>query len=294
MSNPVSATAPAGIPVDETAARFEFGRNWARYLELLDESRIRQAEVSLVDMLGTPTLAGKSFIDIGSGSGLFSLAARRLGARVHSFDYDVHSTACTSELRRRFFPGDPGWIVEQGSALDREYLGSLGSFDVVYSWGVLHHTGAMWQALENVHGLVKPDGWLVVALYNDAGGRSVLWGGLKRTYLTLPRALRPSFAALAVLPAELKMAASALVRGRPTEYIHQWTKYAEMKRGMSRWRDIVDWVGGYPYEYARCDKVFDFFRERGFVMRRLKCSAGPLGCNEFVFQRAQGDLAWRK
>ncbi len=264
-------------------ARFEFGRNWAMFLELLDESRIRLAEESLRDMLGVTTLAGKSFLDIGSGSGLFSLAARRLGAQVLSFDYDVHSVNCTAELRRRYFPDDPRWTVERGSALDPEYLAGLGRFDVVYSWGVLHHTGDMWPALDNAHALVKPGGTLVLALYNDAGGRSVLWTGIKRVYVALPPLLRPSFTALAILPGELRMAASALLKGHPMEYVEAWTKYAEKKRGMSRWRDAVDWVGGYPYEYAKPDRIFDFYAARGYTMRRLRCSAGPLGCNEFVF-----------
>jgi 2-polyprenyl-3-methyl-5-hydroxy-6-metoxy-1,4-benzoquinol methylase len=267
------------------AARFEFGRNWALFLESLDDSRIRQAEESLRDMLEAPDLAGKSFLDIGSGSGLFSLAARRLGARVVSFDYDPQSVACTSELRRRYFPDDARWTVEQGSALDMAYLAKLGQFDVVYSWGVLHHTGSMWRALENVDALVGAHGKLMIAIYNDAGGRSVIWRGLKRTYLALPRPLRPPFAALAVLPGELRSAASALAKFRPSEYIEMWTRYGEQKRGMSRWRDMIDWVGGYPYEYARVDAIFDFYRARGYSMRRLRCAAGPLGCNEFVFVR---------
>ncbi|HWC76414.1 MAG TPA: class I SAM-dependent methyltransferase, partial [Blastocatellia bacterium] len=145
--------------------RFAFGQNWARYLEGLDESRIQDAETSLKEMLEVEDLQGKSFLDIGSGSGLFSLAARRLGARVHSLDYDPQSVACTSELRRRYFPGDSSWTVEEGSTLDREYLNSLGSFDVVYSWGVLHHTGRMWEALDNALVPVKPGGRLFVAIY---------------------------------------------------------------------------------------------------------------------------------
>src|ERR1044072_2056758 len=100
--------------------RFEFGKNWARFLELLDEGRIRSAEESLRTMLEVESLEGKSFLDIGSGSGLFSLAARRLGARVRSFDYDPRSVACARELRRRYFPDAGGWTIEEGSALDKK------------------------------------------------------------------------------------------------------------------------------------------------------------------------------
>ncbi|HEX3100185.1 MAG TPA: class I SAM-dependent methyltransferase, partial [Pyrinomonadaceae bacterium] len=117
--------------------RFEFGKNWSAFLSVLDDERIATAEASLKEMLECDTLAGKTFLDIGSGSGLFSLAARRLGAKVHSFDFDSNSYACTKELRRRYFANDDDWTVEQGSALDREYVESLGKFDIVYSWGVL-------------------------------------------------------------------------------------------------------------------------------------------------------------
>jgi 2-polyprenyl-3-methyl-5-hydroxy-6-metoxy-1,4-benzoquinol methylase len=265
--------------------RFEFGRNWALFLNLLDDSRIAQAETSLKEMLEVDTLEGRSFLDIGSGSGLFSLAARRLGARVHSFDYDPHSVGCTTELRHRYFPTDPAWTVERGSALDEKYLASLGTFDVVYSWGVLHHTGEMWRALDLVQHRVSANGCLLLALYNDAGGRSARWRTIKKTYLAIPALLRPAFAALAIAPIEMRIAAGALLRGDPMEYVHWWTRYADHKRGMNRWRDIVDWVGGYPYEYARTDKIFAFHRERGFTLKRLTCAPGPLGCNEFVFER---------
>ena len=93
-------------PVKE---RFEFGRNWLSFLGSLTEERIAQAEDSLRDMLGSDAVKGKSFLDVGSGSGLFSLAAMRLGAsKVHSFDYDEQSVECTKELKRRFFPGSLG------------------------------------------------------------------------------------------------------------------------------------------------------------------------------------------
>lgn len=120
-------------------------------------------------MLGVVDLNGKTFLDIGSGSGLFSLAARRLGAKVHSLDYDAQSVACTVELRRRYFPNDADWIVEQGSALDGDYMKQLGQYDIVYSWGVLHHTGAMWLGIEHALQHVAQQGQFYVAIYNDQG-----------------------------------------------------------------------------------------------------------------------------
>src|SRR4051794_15023881 len=129
--------ATAGWEVDiQRGERFQFGDNWSSFLSLLNEERIRCAEESLKDMLGIVSFDGKSFLDAGSGSGLFSLAARRLGAAVRSFDYDPQSVACTAELKRRYFPDDERWTIEPGSVLDRDFLAGLGTFDIVYSWGV--------------------------------------------------------------------------------------------------------------------------------------------------------------
>jgi 2-polyprenyl-3-methyl-5-hydroxy-6-metoxy-1,4-benzoquinol methylase len=262
--------------------RFEFGENWSRFLELLDEGRISRAEESLKGMLEVESLAGRSFLDIGSGSGLFSLAARRLGARVHSFDYDPRSVACTRELRRRFFDNDSTWTIDEASALDESYVRSLGTFDVVYSWGVLHHTGRMWRALENARLPVSDGGKLFIAIYNDTGTQAARWKWIKRKYNELPRALRLPFTLAVIAPEEAKGVVRAVLKARPGEYVKSWTRYDE-NRGMSRWRDIVDWVGGHPYEVATPEEIFDFYRARGFTLTRLKAGRVGLGCNEFVF-----------
>lgn len=266
--------------------RFEFGKNWSQFLSLLNDNRIAEAEKSLKQMLDVQDLAGKSFLDIGSGSGLFSLAARRLGARVHSFDFDPHSVACTTELRRRYFPDDVSWTIAEESALNKDYLKSLGEFDIVYSWGVLHHTGQMWQALDNAQLPVKSGGKLFIAIYNDTGSQTVRWKWIKRKYNELPKMLRAPFAALVIAPEEGKTLLRALLALRPQQYVRSWTSY-DQSRGMNRWRDIIDWVGGHPYEVARPEEIFDFYRERGFTLTKLKCGGVGLGCNEFVFVKNQ-------
>ncbi|MBI4507238.1 MAG: class I SAM-dependent methyltransferase [Chloroflexi bacterium] len=261
--------------------RFAFGKNWAHFLSMVDDQRIAVAERSLREMLETADLAGRSFLDVGCGSGLFSLAARRLGARVHAFDDDPEAVACAQELRRRYGGGD-AWTVERGSILDQAYVASLGQFDVVYAWGVLHHTGAVWRALDNAAAVVAPGGRLFIAIYNDQGALSVAWRAIKRTYNVLPEALRLPFALLVALPLEAKALAAALLTLRPWRYVQSWLRYGT-NRGMSRWHDLVDWIGGYPFEVAKPEAVLDFCRARGFTLAKLKTCGGKLGCNEFVF-----------
>jgi 2-polyprenyl-3-methyl-5-hydroxy-6-metoxy-1,4-benzoquinol methylase len=261
--------------------RFEFGKNWTWFLSTLTDARVEQAVHSLQDMLGALDLKRTRFLDIGSGSGLFSLAARRLGARVHSLDYDPNSVACTRELRRRYFPEDPEWIVESGSALDEAYIRSLGEFDVVYSWGVLHHTGQMWAALANAAIPVAVGGKLFIAIYNDQGTPSRRWTKVKRTYNALPKPLR----FLVVWPSFLTLYWRPLTKDflhlRPFQTIRDYGK----ERGMSLWRDLIDWVGGYPFEVAKPEEIFDFYRKRGFTLIRLRTCGGTMGCNEFVFEK---------
>ena len=264
--------------------RFEFGRNWAAFLYVLDDERIATAEASLRSMLECEDLKGKKFLDIGSGSGLFSLAARRLGATVHSFDFDSNSFACTQELRKRYFPGDLDWQIEQGSALDAEYVRGLGKFDIVYSWGVLHHTGEMWKALENAAIPVASGGKLFIAIYNDTGSQARRWHWIKKTYCRLPRLLKTPFAVAAIAPEEVKSLTRSVIALRPMDYIRSWTAYKN-GRGMNRWYDIIDWVGGYPYEVATVDEIFDFYKDRGFVLKKVKSGGVGLGCNEFVFEK---------
>jgi SAM-dependent methyltransferase len=268
----------------EEGERFEFGANWAQFLKVLDDDRMRLAEQSLVRMLAVSDLAEKRFLDVGSGSGLFSLVARRLGATVRSFDYDPKSVACTAELKRRYYQADPDWIVEQGSALDREYLQTLGQWDIVYSWGVLHHTGAMWQALENVSSLVRPGGTLFIAIYNHQRVMTPVWTWVKRTYNRLPPGLRWIVLGPALVRLWAPRTIYDLLRGKP---FYTWRHYAERSaRGMSAWRDLIDWVGGYPFEVAKPEQIFQFYRDRGFVLREMVTCGGGLGCNEFVLRRA--------
>lgn len=271
------------MAVRRETPRFAFGRNWRGFVAEVDEERIRSAIESLRRMLGVEDLRGRTFLDVGCGSGLFSLAAARLGAdRIHSFDYDADSVTATDTLRSRYAP-DANWSVERGDATDEPYMRSLGTFDVVYSWGVLHHTGAMWVAVANTSELVAPGGQLFIALYNDQGRKSELWRAVKRTFNRLPAPVQPVYAVVVMLPYELRLIAGALARKDPLSYVQGWTQ--PLTRGMSRWHDLLDWAGGYPFEVATPHEVFGFLHARGFDLEELVTAGGSLGCNEFVFRR---------
>ena len=261
--------------------RFAFGRNWSSFLRVLDDARIATARASLKAMLEREDLSGLRFLDAGCGSGLFSLAARQLGATVVSFDLDADSVACARELRRRYFPDDASWDIHPGSALDEPFLASLGTFDVVYSWGVLHHTGAMWRALDLIRGPLRPGGQLFVAIYNDQGAWSKRWATIKRRYCE--SALWRAAIVGTFVPYWIArdFVADLVWRRNPLR------RYADYKsgRGMSVWHDWIDWLGGYPFEVAKPEAVVNFFRARGLTLTRLTTAGGSTGCNEFVFHR---------
>ena len=73
----------------ELSSHFSFGENWASYAELIDEPAIVEAERGLVRLVGADGIRGRTFLDLGCGSGLHALAALRLGAtRVDAIDID--------------------------------------------------------------------------------------------------------------------------------------------------------------------------------------------------------------
>ncbi|MFA5859276.1 MAG: class I SAM-dependent methyltransferase [Elusimicrobiota bacterium] len=262
--------------------RFGFGKNWGSYSTTIDDKKIGEAVNSLKSMLKTDTLEGKTFIDIGSGSGLFSLAAKRLGAKkIHSFDYDPNSVETTAKIKSLYYPEDTGWTVEHGDILDTAYLSKLGTYNIVYSWGVLHHTGNMWQTLRNTKNLAATgDSTIFIALYNDQGWQSVVWKTIKRWYNTAPtKLLKTLILYLAFIRLWYPTFIKDLLKLQPGS---TWKTY-EKNRGMSPWHDVIDWVGGYPFEVARFDDVVSFFHRDGFTLiNSIRCYGH--GNSEFVFR----------
>ena len=269
--------------------RFAFGKNWQSFVrDYLNQERIDEAKKSMVEFCNADTLiTGKTFIDVGCGSGLFSLAAYQLGAsNIVSFDIDRHSINCCEYLREK--EGHSAhWQIKQGSILDGGFVSSLGKYDFVYSWGVLHHTGSMWKAIENASTLVGEKGSFCIAIYNTADawgvypdgrcGPSHLWVKEKRLYSRLPLPLQ-SLIDFSVMSALVIL--YILTFNNPIKKIRSHKQF----RGMS-WRvDIKDWLGGYPYEHASVAEVFNFVKELGFSLENLKCNDGLMN-NEYLFRK---------
>lgn len=256
-------------------SRFAFGRNWKDFVSrAMDEERQRIAKDHLLQFLNLPDLSGKSFLDVGCGSGIHSLAAVRAGARVHSFDYDQDSVDAARMVWESV--GKPtGWHIERGDVLDESYMRGLGSFDIVYSWGVLHHTGEMWRAVKSAAGPVKPGGLFYIALYSKDIYRDwQMWLDVKRTYNRAGPAKRflmeCGYAWFTTVQPDL------LHFRNPLRTIREYKK----SRGMAYWTDVRDWLGGWPMEFAGDQETVAFCEGLDLRLARMKTGEGN---TEFLF-----------
>jgi 2-polyprenyl-3-methyl-5-hydroxy-6-metoxy-1,4-benzoquinol methylase len=265
-----------------STAGFDFGRNWDDYsLARIDDERLRLAVDSINNLLGCDTIRGLTFLDVGCGSGLFSIAATMCGA-ARVIGVDVNQKCVDVSIRNWSQLSEKAENVTMpdfkvGSALDSTFMRDLGVFDVVYAWGSLHHTGDMWSAISNAAGCVKrPGGTLVMAIYN-AHWSCAGWTLIKKVYNLSPRFIKSLFN---LVFGGVIYAAKFLVTGRNP---------LQKERGMDFWYDVIDWLGGYPYEYASSKEIVERMQHMGFSLRTCVPPSAPTGCNEFVFDVAETD-----
>jgi len=254
--------------------RFAFGENGEDFSKSLQYKDYLAAKESLEKLI--PNLKDKTFLDVGCGSGLFSIAAGALGAKkVLGFDMDTDSISASKQLLEKISKWDPDvgkvpieFKVE--SILNKKI--DLEKYDNVYSWGVLHHTGDMHKAFSAIINLVAEKGTLVIAIYNKHF-TSPVWKIIKYTYVKSPKFVK-----------KILVFTSLIVKLLATLVISRRNPFKK-SRGMHYYTDVVDWVGGYPYEYASAKEVTEFFENRGFRLKKLIKTKGFTGCNEFVFEK---------
>ncbi|MDQ8757230.1 class I SAM-dependent methyltransferase [Sphingosinicella sp. LHD-64] len=261
---------------------FEFGENWLDYSRRIDDEAILEAEKGLRKLIPAELIKSARFIDIGCGSGLHSLAALRLGAaEVVAIDIDPNSVQATQDLLSRQAP-EAKTTTRLLSIFDADSA-DLGQFDIVYSWGVLHHTGAMWEAVERAARLVAPQGLFALALY-ERRPSCVFWFREKKLYMKAPEVVRKLLRGLY----KAAFYAGLLMTGRnPVRYVQTY----KSARGMNFYNDVHDWMGGYPYESASVDEVRDRMQAMGFEIAAVYPIKKGLrllgtGCAEFTLIRA--------
>lgn len=250
---------------------FDFGENWLDFSKKsLDEDRMKEAEKSLKDLIGEETIKNKTFLDIGSGSGIFSIVAKKIGAKkVVGFDISENSIKTAFLNKKRFAPNSEIDFQKQ-SILEKGY-DQWGKFDIVYSWGVLHHTGNMWQAIRNAMNLVEKDGYFVIAIYNKHW-TSPIWKVIKWFYNVAPKVVKRG---MVILFYNLK---KNFFKIKNKEMFNK-------TRGMNFYYDVIDWIGGYPYQYASTDEIKKYFDKFDFKLINLVNTKGWTGCNEYMFKR---------
>lgn len=263
---------------------FSFWKNWQHFLTWLDDAKVEAAKKYLIEFLGwEDKIIGKTVIDFGSGSGLMSLGYALIGAKkILSIDIDDASIACTEYLRKKFGISEEIWEIRKWSVLDTEFVASLGQFDIVYSWGVIHHSGDMWKGLENIISLTTKGSYLYIAIYNESNvlleWTSPFWVKAKRLY-SASKILRPVMKFVYTTYLILGL----LAYGKnPISYIRDYRENA--LRGMDFFVDIEDWLGGYPYEYATYEAMSDFYTQKGFTLIKWT-RVRSIACNEFLFQK---------
>jgi len=256
--------------------QFDFGKNWQDFShKALDSKKIQQAREDFSYLTQDIDLTGKSFLDIGFGQGLSLLIATEKGCKTFGCDINSKCKMVLEQNKKHFDNLHSKKIpVEVGSIMENSVISKIKSyrqqFDIVHSWGVLHHTGNMYKALQTAADLTANKGFLIIAIYNKHW-TSPLWLLIKKMYNRVPGFLKKILLYLYIPLLYLRSLLGGLKNFKPA-------------RGMSFYYDAKDWLGGYPYEYASPKEIITFLQD-DFNLIRFIPTNGFTGCNQFVFKK---------
>lgn len=264
--------------------KFSFWKNWARFLERLNEKKINQAKDYLENFIwGKEKIEGKTVIDFWCWSGLMSLCFYLLWAKkIVSIDIDDNSINCTKYLKEKYCKQTNKWDILKGSILNENFIKSLWKYDIVYSWGVIHHTWNMWKWLDLIWKLVNNNWLLYIAIYNkyEKFPSSKLWLKIKKIYANSNFLIRKIMYYLLIM----EIIFMRIIKWQnPYKYIKDY--YKNSNRWMDFFRDVEDWVGWYPYEYASIEEIKDFYEKKWYKLINLYDSSAWWWCNEFLFKK---------
>ena len=256
---------------------FKFGENWKNFSNLIDNNRLKEAVTSLKKLTNKKSLNNLSFLDIGCGSGLSSLAAIQLNCKkIYAIDQDEQSIKTTKKVLQK-----SRFKKVKVEKKDLFTLNEKEKFDIVYSWGVLHHTGNMLEAIKKSTKMVSKNGMLILALYKKTKLCN-LWKIEKYIYKSSPKVIQNFIKNLFIFLFKLAM---ILKRKNFSNYINDY----KTKRGMDFYHDVHDWLGGYPYESISIEEISKIMDKFGYKMIRsfqVKKQIGffGTGCDEYVFK----------
>ncbi len=253
--------------------RFNFGKNWNNYSSKIDQSKLNDAIISLEKLLPSEIdFSKKKFLDIGCGSGIHAISAKKLGFKsVLCTDYDIDSV---NTSRRNIDKFKSKIKVIQDDILKTNIQEN---FDIVYSWGVLHHTGNMKKAINNTKKLVMPKGYLIIAIYRKTYF-CPLWTNIKYFYCRTNNfnkfILEKLFYSILIIRHIVSL---------------NFSIFEKNERGMNLYNDSVDWLGGYPYESATIEEILDIVGEDFNLINSFNTKPGygifGTGCAEYIFRK---------
>jgi ubiquinone/menaquinone biosynthesis C-methylase UbiE len=181
--NPMSYDVDDPIPYEEGSREYfrEIDRRifHPRYMRLTADARGRSFG-RYVDFDG---LSGKDVLEVGCGSGIAAQMLAEAGANLTAVDLTPWAVATT---RRRLNAFGLDGTVQEADGEDLPFEDT--SFDLVFSWGVIHHSSDMDQALRELVRVLRAGGQIVLMVYNRRSLFYVTYKGFQR-FLPLARRL---------------------------------------------------------------------------------------------------------